>query len=93
MAASQKEKTKKRKEKKNRDFGERERVMGLLGRGNLEDLMGRIKSKVRTLKERGSKGTKKPYVKMEKSSSVKTRRLIDAILKAADRPGKASLPS
>ena len=77
--------------------------MGLLARENLENLVDRIKSKVRSLKERGSQSSrkkKKPYVKMEKSSSVKfdvmkrkTRRLIDETLKAADRPGKASLSS
>ncbi|XP_020255138.1 uncharacterized protein LOC109832110 [Asparagus officinalis] len=74
--------------------------MGLLGTENLGSFMDRIKSKVRSLKEKGgSKGKKKkPYVKIEKSSSVKfdimrrkTRRLIDETLKAADRPGKKSV--
>ncbi|KAH0727335.1 hypothetical protein KY290_003066 [Solanum tuberosum] len=59
----------------------------------LESLVESIKSKVRKLKK-----SKKPYVKMDKSSSVrveirskKARKLIDKTLQAADRPGKSSL--
>ncbi|KAL4363890.1 hypothetical protein GQ457_04G003080 [Hibiscus cannabinus] len=59
----------------------------------LENLVATIKSKVRALKK--SKNSNKPYVKMDKSSSVKVeirsrkaRKLIDKTLKAADRPGK-----
>ncbi|CAK9137922.1 unnamed protein product [Ilex paraguariensis] len=55
----------------------------------LENLVESIKSKVRALK----KSKKKPYIKMDKSSSVKieirskqARKLIDKTLKAADRP-------
>ncbi|PIN03893.1 hypothetical protein CDL12_23577 [Handroanthus impetiginosus] len=57
---------------------------------HLENLVETIKSKVRLLKK-----SKKPYIKMDKSSSVKVeirrhkaRMLIDKTLKAADRPGK-----
>ncbi|CAK9158476.1 unnamed protein product [Ilex paraguariensis] len=60
----------------------------------LENLVESIKSKVRALK----KSKKKPYVKMDKSSSVRVeirskqaRKLIDKNLKAADRPGKRSV--
>ncbi|KAM1243376.1 hypothetical protein ACFX2G_035640 [Malus domestica] len=56
----------------------------------LESLVESIKSKVRALKKK----SKKPYIKMDKSSSVKVeirskraRKLIDKTLKAADRPG------
>ncbi|XP_030944628.1 uncharacterized protein LOC126706708 [Quercus robur] len=59
----------------------------------LESLVQSIKSKVRALKKK-----KKPYVKMDKSSSVKVeirsrkaRKLIDKTLKVADQPGKRSL--
>ncbi|KAK4722922.1 hypothetical protein R3W88_013155 [Solanum pinnatisectum] len=59
----------------------------------LESLVESIKSKVRKLKK-----SKKPYVKMDKSSSVrveirskKARKLIDKTLQAADPPGKSSL--
>ncbi|KAL4615188.1 uncharacterized protein LOC142642571 [Castanea sativa] len=59
----------------------------------LESLVQSIKSKVRALKK-----NKKPYVKMDKSSSVKVeirsrkaRKLIDKTLKVADQPGKRSL--
>ncbi|KAM3219933.1 hypothetical protein P3S67_019702 [Capsicum chacoense] len=59
----------------------------------LENLVESIKSKVRKLKK-----SKKPYIKMDKSSSVrveirsrKARKLIDKTLQAADRPGKSSL--
>ncbi|KAK4739901.1 hypothetical protein R3W88_003598 [Solanum pinnatisectum] len=59
----------------------------------LESLVESIKSKVRKLKK-----SKKPYVKMDKSSSVrveirskKARKLINKTLQAADRPGKSSL--
>ncbi|KAM1457706.1 hypothetical protein ACFX13_035709 [Malus domestica] len=56
----------------------------------LESLVESIKSKVRALKKK----SKKPYIKMDKSSSVKVeirskkaRKLIDKTLKAADHPG------
>ncbi|KAK4724264.1 hypothetical protein R3W88_027043 [Solanum pinnatisectum] len=56
----------------------------------LENFVESIKSKVRKLK--------KPYIKMEKSSSVKVeirskkaRKLVEKTLQAADRPGKRSL--
>nr|XP_009781325.1 PREDICTED: uncharacterized protein LOC104230257 [Nicotiana sylvestris]XP_016495539.1 PREDICTED: uncharacterized protein LOC107814614 [Nicotiana tabacum] len=59
----------------------------------LENLVQSIKSKVRKLKK-----SKKPYIKMDKSSSVrveirskKARKLIDKTLQAADHPGKRSL--
>ncbi|XP_043712995.1 uncharacterized protein LOC122661607 [Telopea speciosissima] len=59
----------------------------------LGNLVESIKSKVRALKK-----SKKPYVKMDKSSSVKVeirsrraRKLIDETLKVADRPGKKSI--
>jgi hypothetical protein len=60
----------------------------------LESLVESIKAKVRALKKK----TKKPYVKMDKSSSVrveirsrKARKLIDKTLKIADQPGKRSI--
>ncbi|KAK8624850.1 hypothetical protein V6N13_089736 [Hibiscus sabdariffa] len=60
----------------------------------LGSLVESIKSKVRALK----KNSNKPYIKMDKSSSVKVeirsrkaRKLIDKTLKAADRPGKRTL--
>ncbi|CAN8258743.1 unnamed protein product [Cochlearia groenlandica] len=60
----------------------------------LENLMETIKSKVGLLRKK----KKKPYIKMDKSSSVrveirrkKTRDLIDKTLKVADRPPKRSL--
>ncbi|XAR72990.1 hypothetical protein NMG60_11019826 [Bertholletia excelsa] len=60
----------------------------------LENLVESIKSKVRSLK----KSKKKPYVRMDKSASVKVeirsrqaRKLIDKTLKAADQPGKRSI--
>ncbi|XP_054785566.1 uncharacterized protein LOC129292076 [Prosopis cineraria] len=60
----------------------------------LENLVESIKSKVRSLK----KSKKKPYVKMDKSASVKVeirsrkaRKLIDKTLKAADHPGKSTI--
>lgn len=63
----------------------------------LESLVQAIKSKVRSLKKSKSKSLK-PYIKMDKSSSVrveirsrKAKKLIDKTLKAADRPGKHSL--
>ncbi|KAG6789694.1 hypothetical protein POTOM_005813 [Populus tomentosa] len=56
----------------------------------LENLVQSIKSKVRALKK-----SKKPYIKMDKSASVrveirsrKARKLIDKTLQVADRPGK-----
>ncbi|KAK4378512.1 hypothetical protein RND71_000374 [Anisodus tanguticus] len=59
----------------------------------LENLVESIKSKVRKLKK-----SKKPYIKMDKSSSVrveirskKARKLIDKTLQAADHPGKSSI--
>ncbi|KAL5988284.1 hypothetical protein ACLOJK_036047 [Asimina triloba] len=59
----------------------------------LDDLVQSIKSKVRFLRK-----SKKPYVKMDKSSSVKVeirsrhaRKLIDKTLRVADRPGKKSI--
>ncbi|XP_059298326.1 uncharacterized protein LOC132051034 [Lycium ferocissimum] len=59
----------------------------------LENLVESIKSKVRKLKK-----SKKTYMKMEKSSSVKVeirskkaRKLVEKTLQAADRPGKRSL--
>ncbi|XP_042500032.1 uncharacterized protein LOC122078210 [Macadamia integrifolia] len=60
----------------------------------LGNLVESIKSKVRSLK----KSKKKPYIKMDKSSSVKVeirskkaRKLIEKNLKVADRPGKRSI--
>ncbi|KAL6964143.1 hypothetical protein U1Q18_035202 [Sarracenia purpurea var. burkii] len=57
----------------------------------LENLVQSIKSKVRFLKKKKTK----PYVKMDKSASVKVeirsrqaRKLIDKTLKVADSPGK-----
>ncbi|XXG56835.1 hypothetical protein AAC387_Pa03g4149 [Persea americana] len=68
---------------------EKEREMAI----QLENLVESIKSKVRFLKK-----SKKPYVKMDKSKSVRVeirskqaRKLIDKTLKAADRPGKTTL--
>lgn len=59
-------------------------------------LVETIKSKVNALKKK--KKSKKPYMKMDKSASVKVeirskkaRQLIDKTLKAADRPGKLSV--
>ncbi|KAG6762579.1 hypothetical protein POTOM_033088 [Populus tomentosa] len=59
----------------------------------LENLVQSIKSKVRALKK-----SKKPYIKMDKSASVKVeirsrkaRRLIDKTLQVADRPGKRTI--
>ncbi|XP_027112662.2 uncharacterized protein [Coffea arabica] len=61
----------------------------------LEHLVESIKSKVKAL---NLKKKKKPYVKMDKSASVKVeirsrkaRQLIDKTLKGADRPGKRSV--
>ncbi|KAG2704043.1 hypothetical protein I3760_06G165400 [Carya illinoinensis] len=60
-----------------------------------QSLVESIKSKLRALKK-----SKKPYVKMDTSSSVKVeirsrkaRKLIDKTLKVADRPGKGSIAS
>ncbi|KAF8050619.1 hypothetical protein N665_1922s0005 [Sinapis alba] len=62
----------------------------------LESLVETIKSKVVLLRRK----KKKPYIKMDKSSSVrveirrkKTRDLINKTLKIADRPGKRALSS
>ncbi|KAL1534491.1 hypothetical protein AAHA92_30665 [Salvia divinorum] len=61
--------------------------------GNLVEV---IRSKVQSLKKKSSK--KKPYIKMDKSASVKVeirsrqaRKIIDRTLKTADRPGKKHL--
>ncbi|RWR73923.1 ribosomal RNA small subunit methyltransferase E [Cinnamomum micranthum f. kanehirae] len=61
----------------------------------VENLVESIKSKVRSLKRSRKK---KPYVMMDKSSSVKVeirsrkaRNLIDKTLKVADSPGKKSI--
>ncbi|XP_047953768.1 uncharacterized protein LOC125223580 [Salvia hispanica] len=63
--------------------------------GNLVEV---IRSKVRLLKK-SSNSKKKPYIKMDKSASVKVeirsrqaRKIIDRTLKTADRPGKKHLP-
>lgn len=63
----------------------------------LGSLVETIKSKMMSLKG-GRKKKKSPYVKMDKSSSIKVeirrqqaRKLIDKTLRAADRPGKSSL--
>ncbi|KAJ8768924.1 hypothetical protein K2173_023919 [Erythroxylum novogranatense] len=59
----------------------------------LENLVQSIKSKVRGLKK-----SKKPYVKMDKSASVKVeirsrkaKQMIEKTMKVADRPGKRSI--
>ncbi|XP_043694800.1 uncharacterized protein LOC122645554 [Telopea speciosissima] len=59
----------------------------------LGNLVESIKSKVRSLKK-----SKIPYVKMDKSSSVKVeirskqaKKLIDKNLKVTNRPGKRSI--
>ncbi|OVA03019.1 hypothetical protein BVC80_873g3 [Macleaya cordata] len=59
----------------------------------LGNLVQSIKSKVRGLKK-----SKKPYVKMDKSSSVRVeirsrqaKKLIEKTLKIADQPGKKSI--
>ncbi|CAN1167657.1 hypothetical protein LINPERPRIM_LOCUS18778 [Linum perenne] len=61
----------------------------------LESLVESIKSKVKGALR---KSKKKPYVKMDKSASVrveirsrKAKQLIDKTLKVADRPGKRSI--
>lgn len=66
----------------------------------LEHLVESIKSKVKLLNLKKKKKSKKPYLKMEKSASVKVeirsrkaRQLIDKTLKVADHPGKRSVPS
>ena len=55
--------------------------------------MESIKSKVKALKK-----SKKPYIKMDKSSSVKVeirsrkaKKLIEKAMRAADRPGKRTI--
>ncbi|KAF8081238.1 hypothetical protein N665_0899s0024 [Sinapis alba] len=62
---------------------------------HLESLVETIKSKVSLLRK---KKKNKPYIKMDKSSSVrveirrkKTRDLINKTLKVADRPGQRAL--
>ncbi|XP_020093121.1 uncharacterized protein LOC109713444 [Ananas comosus] len=73
--------------------------MGLIGSEQLENLVETIKSTVRSLQKKAKKKKNaKPYVKMDKSASVKVeirsrkaRRLIDQTLKAADHPGKTAL--
>ncbi|KAE8670029.1 serine carboxypeptidase-like 18 [Hibiscus syriacus] len=64
----------------------------------LESLVATIKSKVRALKKSTKKSGNKPYIKMDKSSSVKVeirsrraRELIDRTLRAADCPGKRTV--
>ncbi|KAI8554629.1 uncharacterized protein LOC131327989 [Rhododendron vialii] len=65
----------------------------------LENLVESIKSKVRSLKKKTTPNSKKkPYVKMDKSASVKVeirsrkaRKLIDKTLQVADRPGKRTI--
>ncbi|KAH9620841.1 hypothetical protein KSS87_004705 [Heliosperma pusillum] len=66
----------------------------------LGDLIETIKSKVNALKKNKKKkfSSNKPYVKMDKSASVKVeirsrkaRQLIDKTLKSADRPGKLTV--
>ncbi|XP_055813262.1 uncharacterized protein LOC129882822 [Solanum dulcamara] len=59
----------------------------------LENLVESIKSKVRKLKK-----SKKPYIKMKKSSSVKVEirnkkahKLVEKTLQTANHPGKHSL--
>ncbi|XP_023530681.1 uncharacterized protein LOC111793132 [Cucurbita pepo subsp. pepo] len=63
----------------------------------LGNLVESIKSKVKALRK--SKKSKKPYIKMDKSASVKieirsrkARLLIDKTLKVADRPGDRTVP-
>lgn len=63
----------------------------------LGNLVESIKSKVRSLKLNPKKA-KKPYLKMDKSASVKVeirsrkaRKLIEKTLKSADSPGNRSL--
>ncbi|KAL4181742.1 hypothetical protein AMTRI_Chr12g272590 [Amborella trichopoda] len=63
---------------------------------HLESLVETIKSKMRSLNLKGKK--KKPYIKMDKSSSVKVeiksrraRKLIEKTLEVADQPGKKSI--
>ncbi|KAL9682698.1 hypothetical protein QQ045_014504 [Rhodiola kirilowii] len=58
----------------------------------LESLLETIKSKVRGLKRSSKKKTVKPYMKMDKSASVKVeirsrkaRHIIDKTLKSADK--------
>ncbi|KAJ1402841.1 hypothetical protein SESBI_27678 [Sesbania bispinosa] len=58
----------------------------------MEKLWESIKSKVRKLKK------KKPYIKMDKSASVKVeihsrkaQKIINKTLKAADRPGNRAI--
>ncbi|KAI4367552.1 hypothetical protein MLD38_023280 [Melastoma candidum] len=60
----------------------------------LGNIVETIKSKVRAMRKK----TRKPYVKMDKSSSVKVeirsrkaRKLIDETMKVADRPGKRTI--
>ncbi|KAL1296152.1 hypothetical protein HN51_056897 [Arachis hypogaea] len=62
----------------------------------MENLLETIKSQVSKLKLTKKK-KKKPYIKIDKSASVKVeirsrkaRNLIDKTLKAADRPGKTT---
>ncbi|KAL6545882.1 hypothetical protein OROGR_009756 [Orobanche gracilis] len=59
----------------------------------IENFLESIKSKVRSLKK-----SKKPYVKMDKSASIKVeirsrkaKKIIDKTLRAADNPGKKPL--
>lgn len=64
----------------------------------LGNLVESIKSKVRSLKNKKKKQPSKPYIKIDKSASVKVeirskkaRKLIEKTLKAADNPGKTTL--
>lgn len=65
-----------------------------MGIVEIEGLVGRIKEKVVRSLGRKQAGKRRPYVKMDKSSSVRVeirsrhaRKLIDKTLRAADRPG------
>ncbi|XP_072958029.1 uncharacterized protein [Typha angustifolia] len=73
--------------------------MGLMGSEQLGSIVEAIKSKVGLLKKATkTKKKKKPYVKMDKSASVKVeirsrkaRRLIEETLKSADKLGKSGI--
>ncbi|CAA6657694.1 unnamed protein product [Spirodela intermedia] len=65
----------------------------------LGSLVESIKTKL-VMSLRKKKSSKKPYLKMDKSSSVKVeirsrraRKLIDKTLRAADSPGARPLPA
>ncbi|MQL75087.1 hypothetical protein Taro_007437 [Colocasia esculenta] len=66
----------------------------------VQEQLGSIVESIKSKLVRSLKKKKKPYVKMDKSSSVKVeirsrraRRLIDETLRAADRPGKLAIPA